>query len=163
MGLRLSWEAANYAASKKFPNILWNPNVHYRVHKSSQWSLSWARSIPSTPPHPISLRAILTLPTHLRHDLPNGLFPSGFPTNILYAIFSPFVLHSLPISSSLTQSFGKDYKLQSSSLCSFLQPPFTLSLFGPNILLRTLFSNTLSLCFSPNVRDQVSHPHRTTG
>jgi hypothetical protein len=27
---------------------------------------------------------------------------------------------------------GEEYKLWSSSLCSFLQPPVTLSLFGPN-------------------------------
>jgi hypothetical protein len=33
----------------------------------------------------------------------------------------------------------------------------------PNILLNTLFSNTLSLCSSLNVRDQVSHSYRTTG
>jgi hypothetical protein len=38
-----------------------------------------------------------------------------------------------------------------------------LSLFGPNILLNTLFSNTLSLRFSLNVIDQVSHPYKTTG
>jgi hypothetical protein len=31
------------------------------------------------------------------------------------------------------------------------------------ILLSTLFSNTLSLCSSLNIRDQVSHPYRTTG
>jgi hypothetical protein len=41
-------------------------------------------------------------------------------------------------------------------------PPL-ISLLGPNILLSTLFSNTLSLCSSLNVRDQVSHPYRTTG
>jgi hypothetical protein len=35
--------------------------------------------------------------------------------------------------------------------------------FSPNILLSTLFSNTLCLCTSFNVRDQVSHPYRTTG
>jgi hypothetical protein len=34
-------------------------------------------------------------------------------------------------------------------------------LFRPNILLSTLFSNTLSLCSFLNVRDQVSHPYRT--
>jgi hypothetical protein len=53
---------------------------------------------------------------------------------------------------------GEEYKLWSSSLCSFLQSPVTSSLFGPNSLLNTLFSNTLSLCSSLNVRDQVSHP-----
>jgi hypothetical protein len=42
-------------------------------------------------------------------------------------------------------------------------PPITPSLFGPNILLNTLFSNTLSLCSSLAVRDHVSHPYRTTG
>jgi hypothetical protein len=43
---------------------------------------------------------------------------------------------------------GEDYKSCSSSLCSFLHPPFTLSLFGQYILLSTLFSNTLGLCSS---------------
>jgi hypothetical protein len=53
---------------------------------------------------------------------------------------------------------GEEYTLWSSSLCSFLHPPVTSSLFGPNILPNPLFSNTLSLCSSPTVRDQVSHP-----
>jgi hypothetical protein len=39
-------------------------------------------------------------------------------------------------------------QIWSSSLCSFLQSPVISSLFGPNILLSTLFSNTLSLCSS---------------
>jgi hypothetical protein len=61
---------------------------------------------PSTGPHSISLRSILILSTYKRLGLHSGLYPSDFPTNILYAfIFSPFVLHALPISSSLTSSF----------------------------------------------------------
>jgi hypothetical protein len=40
---------------------------------------------------------------------------------------------------------------------------FSSSLFGPNILLSTLLSNTLSLCSSPNVTDHASHPYRTAG
>jgi hypothetical protein len=47
-------------------------------------------------------------------------------------------------------------------MCNFLHSPVTSSLFGPNILLRTLFSNTPHLCSSLNVRDQVSHPYETT-
>ena len=35
-----------------------------------------------------------------------------------------------------------------SSLCSFLHSPHTSSLLGPNILLSTIFSNTLSVRFS---------------
>jgi hypothetical protein len=38
-------------------------------------------------------------------------------------------------------------------IMQFSQPPVTSSLFGANILLNTLFSNTLSLCSSLNVRE----------
>jgi hypothetical protein len=37
-----------------------------------------------------------------------------------------------------------------------------LSLLGPDIL-SSLFSNTISLCSYLNVRDEVSHPRKTTG
>jgi hypothetical protein len=53
--------------------------------------------------------------------------------------------------------------LWSSSLCSLLQPPVTSSFLGLNIPLSTLFSKSLSLCSSFNVRDQVSNPYRTAG
>jgi hypothetical protein len=55
--------------------------------------------------------------------------------------------------------FGKEYSSLSASLCNFLHSPVTSSLLGPNTLLSTLFSNTLSLRSSLNVSDQVSHPH----
>ena len=45
-------------------------------------SLSWANSIQS-PPHPTFRRSILISSSHLRLGLPNGLFPSGFPTRTL--------------------------------------------------------------------------------
>jgi hypothetical protein len=34
---------------------------------------------------------------------------------------------------------------------------------GPDIVLNILFSNTINLYSSVNVRDQVSHPYKTTG
>jgi hypothetical protein len=47
-------------------------------------------------------------------------------------------------------------------LCNFLHSPVTSSLLGPNNPLSTLYPNTLSLCSSLSVTDQVSHPYKTT-
>jgi len=58
-------------------------------------------------------------------------------------------------------TFG-DYRSLSSSLCSFLHSPVVSSRLGPNILLSTLFSNTLR-CFFLNMSHQVSHTYKTTG
>jgi hypothetical protein len=45
--------------------------------------------------------------------------------------------------------------------CATSSIPSTSSLLGPNVILRTLFWNTLSLCFYHNVRDQVSLSYKT--
>jgi hypothetical protein len=48
---------------------------------------------------------------------------------------------------------GEQYRSLSSSLWRFLHTLVTASLLGPNILLNTPFSNTLSLRSSLNVSD----------
>ena len=70
------------AASQEMPRTLWNPKVHHRIHKypPSVPILSQLHPV-STPP--TSRRSILILSSHLRLGLPNGLFPSGFPTRTL--------------------------------------------------------------------------------
>jgi hypothetical protein len=48
-------------------------------------------------------------------------------------------------------------------IMQFLQPPITSSLLDKSIFLSILFSDTLGLFCSFNVKDQLSHPHKTTG
>ena len=120
------------------------------------------------PPHPTSWRFILILSSHLRLGFPSGLFPSGFPTKILYtSLLSPkrttCPSHLIHLDFITRIVIGEQYRSLSSSGCSFLHSPVTSSLVGPNILFNTLFSNTLTLRSSLNVSDQVSHPYKTTG
>jgi hypothetical protein len=127
------------------------------------WSLSWARSIHPIPPHPVFLRCILILSTTLHLGFPNGVLPPILYAFLFYPIRAACPGNLILLELIILIILGEEYKLWSSSLCSFRQPPVTSSLFGTNTSLSTLFSNTLSLCSSLNIRDQVSHPYRTTG
>jgi hypothetical protein len=81
--------AANCAATQELPRMLLNPKVQYRVHKSSALVsiLSHINSIHSIPSY-------LSKIHRLRR--PSGLFPSGFPTNILYAFLFSHIRVTCP-------------------------------------------------------------------
>ena len=163
-----SWEAKRFLDSQEIPRIWMNAKVHYRSHKFPPPLPILSQLDPVHTLYPISWRSILILSSHLRLGLPSGLFPSGFPTKILYTpLLSPIratCATHLSLLDFITQKvLGEEYISLSTSLCSFLQSPVTSSLLGPNILLSTLFSNTLSLRSSINVSDQVSRPYKKRG
>ena len=134
---------------KKFPAFHGTRKFITALTSVRHLSLSWASPIQSIYPHPTSSRSILILSTHLRLGLPSGLLPSGFPNKTLYTPFSSPIRATCPAHhiflDFITRTIlGEEYKSFSSSLCSLLHYPVTSSLLGPNILLNTMFSNTLS-------------------
>jgi hypothetical protein len=97
---------------------------------------------------------MLILSAHQSIGLPDGLFTSGFPTEILYAfIFAPNSFY-MPLQSHSPWRNHSNYiwrRVQFMKLLIMQCSPVTSSLFGPNILLSTLFLNTLRLCsYSPH-------------
>jgi hypothetical protein len=81
--------------------ILWNPKVQYRIHNRSPLVLILSQTNPVhiTPSHLYKIHPnIIHL---LRLGLPSGLFPSGFPTNNLYA-FGAKVIHMIKLSEVTT-------------------------------------------------------------
>ena len=161
-----SWEANWFAASQEIPRISRNPKVHFRTHKR--------------PPHVFilgQLNPVHTPTSHLLEIPPNIIHPSTprspqwslslqFPHQDpihppLLTIRATCPAHLILLDFITRTILGTGDKIY--DLYNLLHSPVTSSLLGPNILLNTMFSNTLSFLSSHNVSDQVSHPYKTTG
>ena len=153
------------AASQEIPLIFGTRKFLTVLTSARHLSLSWANSTQSPQPPPTSWKSILILSSHLHLSLPKWSLSLRFPHQHLY--FSPpYALHAPPISFFsifITRKIlVEEYRSLSSSWCSFLHSLVTPSPLGSKILLKTLFSNTLSLRYSLSMSDQVSHPYKTT-
>jgi hypothetical protein len=84
------WWAKTFSASQEIPCILWNSEVHYRIHKRPLSLPILNQCNPIHVLHPTYWRFILLLSSLLRLGLPRGLFPLRFPTKTLYVpLLSP--------------------------------------------------------------------------
>jgi len=143
--LSCSSEANRFSASQESLCIIWKPLVHYRIHNS-------------LPPVPI-LNQInpVHAPSHFLKMHFNIIYPST-PGSSKWSPCFRFPLQNLACTSPLPNTcyipcsshssrfdhriFGEQYRSLSSSLCSLLHSPVTLSLLGP------IFSSAYILKYS---------------
>jgi hypothetical protein len=130
------------------------------------WSLPSAKLIQPSPSHPISLRSILILSSHVRLSLLcASLFLTSPPTPPKAFLFYLYAFH-MPCPSHPSRLDHSNYTWRTIQITNLLVMQFSppsRHFIPPNILLGTLSSNTLSLYSSLNVGNQVSHPYRITG
>ena len=105
---------------KKFPAFYATRRFTNAVTSVRQLSLSWTSPIQSAYSHPTSWRSIL-ISTHLRLGLPIGLFPSGFPTKILYAPLSSPIHATCPAHLILLDFITRTIMSEVYRSCSWIQ------------------------------------------
>ena len=158
-----SWEANRFADSEEIPHILWNPKVHFHIHKCPPPVpiLSQLDPVHTPTSHFLKVYLNIILPSApeslpwfltLRFPHRNPVHASPLPIRAIsraHLILLDFITHKI---------LCGQYRPLSPSLCSFLHSPVTSSLLGQNILLNILFSNNLSLLSSPNAATKF-HTH----
>jgi hypothetical protein len=126
---------------KKFPAFYGIRRFFTTFTRGRYVSLSLARSIQSMPPSHFLKICYCFIYSSEHLGLPSGLFPSGFPTKILYTPSLSPLRSTCPAQLIFLdlvppKTFVVYSRSLSSSLCLLLHSPVTSSLLAPNIPLQ---------------------------
>ena len=155
-----SWESDKFSASQE---ILRNPKVHYSIHKCPPPVpiLSQLDPVHTPASHFLKIHLNIILPSKpgspkwplsLRFPYQNPVYASPLPNRC----YTPCPSHSFLIDQPQNIWWRvRDHKAHCHAVFS---TPVTSPFLGSNIILSTIFSNTLSWHSSLVVRDQASHP-----
>ena len=158
VGQGASSKANSSLCSQEISHILWNLEVHYRVHKRPTFASVLNQINPCL---------------HNRFEVHFNIHPSTTgsskwslsllivsPPNSCMDPFPnvPRSAHLIVLYLMTRIMFGELYRSWCSS-CSLLQSPVTSFHLGPNIFLSTLLLDTLRLCFFLSVCETKFHTH----
>jgi hypothetical protein len=163
-----SWENYISPASYTISRILWNWEVRYRANRNPKLVTILIQMNSSTPAHPIFLRYILILSSHLLIGLLSGLLPSGFPTKLFLYIFHGSLVCYMPrpsyppwswedVSRSPSQEFPSILWSSKAHYCVHKSPPLipTVSQMNPIHTAPSSFSKIILIL---SCRLRLEHP-----